>query len=204
MRLVCFLVSSVMMLSCGFTDKTPSRIIGTHTPKDTLISPAWLDSVYCEETSFVVDFQNFDDLWAVNSEYESIDQLKHTIDSIQTQGKKVIAKWDATKTSFECVWTFSNREFYYKDSKGILLGRLQWADAAKTGLQHQMTTALLYWVEEARVDGFECLNASKVPLWYWESLRRKLDDAGYGTVLLADSLNESYYQRAFDKVSRYE
>ena len=64
-----------------------------------------------------------------------------------------------------------------------------------------MTTALMYWVEEARVDGFECVNASKVPLWYWESLRRKLDDAGYGTVLLADSLNESYYQRAFDKVS---
>ena len=77
-----------MMLSCGVPDKTPSSIIGIHTPKDTLISPAWLDSVYCEETSVVVDFQNFDDLWAVNSEYESVNHLKHTIDSIQAQGKR--------------------------------------------------------------------------------------------------------------------
>ena len=168
------------------------------------MSPTWLDSISFEEMSVVVDFQSFDDLWSVNSDYESIDQLKYTIDSLQSQGKKVIAKWDATKTSFECVWTVSNREFYYKDSKGILLGRLQWANAAKSGLQHQMTTAMMYWVEMARLDGFKCVNASKVPLWYWESLRRKLDDADYGTVLLADSLNESYYHRAFDQVNRYE
>lgn len=204
MRLFYFLVSIVLMLSCGVPDKTPSSIIGTHTPKDTLVSPDWLDSLACEEISVFINFQNFDDLWSVNSKYISVDQLKMEIDSIHDQGKKVVAFWDATKTSLDCVWTFSNRDFYYKDSKGILLGRLQWADAAKMGLQHQMTSAMLHWIKEVGVDGFKCVNASKVPLWYWESLRRKLDNQKNEAVLLADSLHGSYYERSFDKIDTYE
>ena len=101
MRLFYFLVSTVLMLSCGVPDKTPSSIIGAHTPKDTLVSPGWLDSLACEETSVFIDFQNFDNLWSVNSKYISVDQLNVEVDSIHEEGKKVLAVWDATKTSLD-------------------------------------------------------------------------------------------------------
>lgn len=200
MRLVIMFTLIVTAMSCNVPDKTPSSILGTYHPVDTLISPQWLDSVSCNETIVEIDFQNFDNLWSVNETYKSMEGLKYVVDSIHDEGKKVVALWDATKTSFECSWTFSNRDFYYQDSKGILIGKLQWADAAKTGLQYQMTTAMLHWIESVGIDGYKCVNASKVPLWYWESFRRNTDSRGLGTVLLADSIHESYNVRAFDKV----
>lgn len=204
MRLLYLVSVCVMVSSCVTRDYTPSSIIGTHRSVDTLVSPGWLDSAYCEETSIVIDFQNFDDLMKVNSSFEDIESLRHAVDSVKISGKKVLASWDASRTSFDCVWTFSNREFYYKDSHGILLDRLLWADAAKTGLQHEMVEAMIFWVEEVGVDGYRCVNASKVPVEFYEALRRRLDDLGSGAVLLADSLREEYYTRAFDKVVSYD
>lgn len=204
MRSISLIVVCLLGFSCSVPDYTPSSIIGTYHSSDTLSAPGWLDSVSCEETSVEINFQNFDDFWMVNSDYESVERLRYVVDSIQSRGKKVIAVWDASKTSFDCVWTFSNREFYYKDSKGILLNRLLWVDAAKTGLQHQMTQAMVYWVEELGIEGYRCSEASKVPVGYWEALRRKLDDVSAGTVLISDSLNSDYYERAFNKTYSYE
>jgi cyclomaltodextrinase / maltogenic alpha-amylase / neopullulanase len=61
-----------------------------------------------------------------------------------------------------------------------------------------MIDVMLYWLKEAKVDGFRCDAACFVPVDFWEEARMALDQTCPGVLLLAEAEEPPYLAKAFD------
>lgn len=124
------------------------------------------------------------DYKAINQEMGSKEDFQMFVDSAHQLGFLVILDWVANHTSWDHAWTENHLDFYTEDENGnrpIVPKDTDWTDVADLDysneeLRDSMMEAMAYWVREFDIDGYRCDVAGHVPLDFWVSSRKVLDE----------------------------
>lgn len=142
--------------------------------------------------------------YAVNSEFGSLDDLKHFVKTAHNLGLYVILDWVANHTAWDNPLVNEHPEWYARDWKGDFRPTpwWDWADIIDLNydlpaVRKYMTDALKYWVSEADIDGYRCDVAGFVPTDFWNNARKELD-AIKPVFMLAEWESRDLHAEAFD------
>lgn len=144
------------------------------------------------------------DYYSVNSEFGSLDDLKHFVASAHAQGMHVILDWVANHTAWDNPLVSTHPDWYVRDWKGDFRPTPWWdwpdiidLDYEQEDVRRYMTEALKYWVREVDIDGYRCDVAGFVPTDFWDNARKELD-AIKPVFMLAEWENRDLHAKAFD------
>ncbi len=144
------------------------------------------------------------DYYSVNSEFGSLDDLKHFVASAHAQGMHVILDWVANHTAWDNPLVSTHPDWYVRDWKGDFRPTPWWdwpdiidLDYTRPEVRQYMTEALKYWVSEADVDGYRCDVAGFVPTDFWNNARKELDMIK-PVFMLAEWESRDLHAEAFD------
>lgn len=140
------------------------------------------------------------DYTAINPAFGTMEDLKSLVNTAHQNGMKVMLDWIANHTSWDNPWTTAHPDWYQSAQTA---DEQQWADV--TFLNYSlpvvcdtMQACMLYWINEADIDGFRCDYAQGVPLSFWKStisaIRAKKSDA----LMLAETSDPAHYDAGFD------
>lgn len=142
------------------------------------------------------------DYTAVNPAFGTLDDLKRLIQTAHEHQMLVILDWIANHTSWDNRWVTAHPDWYQPAQTA---DEKQWADVTFLNydmkvVRDTMQACMLYWINEAGIDGFRCDYAEGVPLSFWEStidaIRAKNSDA----LMLAETSDAAYYDAGFDLI----
>lgn len=144
------------------------------------------------------------DYTAVNPEYGTVEDFKSLVDAAHELGFKVILDWVANHSAWDHHWVTEHPDWYSKDVNGNLQAPpwTDWNDVvdldfAEPGLRKAMTDAMVYWVQEIGIDGFRCDVAGFVPLDFWVTARRRIEQIK-PIFMLAEWETRDLHAKAFD------
>ncbi|MDE6310893.1 MAG: alpha-glucosidase C-terminal domain-containing protein [Muribaculaceae bacterium] len=145
------------------------------------------------------------DFKAVNAKYGTLADFKALVDAAHTQGMKVILDWIANHTSWDHEWISSHPERYARDASGNIMAANGWTDVAQLNYSEPSTVeamkdAMLFWLEEAGIDGFRCDYADGVPHEFWQSMIAEGRRVRPDMIMLAESQDYSFYNDGFDMI----
>jgi len=156
-------------------------------------------------------YYSVQDYTGVNPEFGSLQEFKDMVTDAHGMGMKVIIDWVANHSAFDNKWTTEHPEYYLLDSLGNVQPPIgtDWYDVAQLNYENEalwdgMTDAMLFWVSEARIDGFRCDVADWVPVAFWEHARKKLEEANPDVFMLAEAENPIHHESAFDMSYSWE
>lgn len=139
----------------------------------------------------------------INPEYGTAEEFRNLVQTIHKNGMYVILDWVANHTAWDNPWIQEHPEWYTRDSLGnIVAPNPDWTDVADLNydnprLRRAMIDALKYWVEEFNVDGYRCDVAEMVPVEFWNSARRELQQIK-PVFMLAEGEAAYLHDKAFD------
>jgi glycosidase len=148
-------------------------------------------------------YYSIKDYMAVNPEYGSMDDFRKLVKKAHEQGMKVIIDWVANHSSWDNNLITEHPEWYVKDSAGNIVSPVaDWTDVAdldynQQGLRDYMTSAMLFWVKEADIDGFRCDVAGMVPTDFWNKAVPELKKVKH-VFMLAEWETPEMHDTAFD------
>ena len=140
------------------------------------------------------------DYTAINPAFGTMDDLKHLVNTAHEHQMRVMLDWIANHTSWDNRWVTAHPDWYQPAQTA---DEKQWADVTFLNYDMQvvcdtMQACMLYWVNEAGIDGFRCDYAQGVPLSFWKStisaIRAKKSDA----LMLAETSDVAHYNAGFD------
>ncbi len=140
------------------------------------------------------------DYTAINPAFGTMDDLKHLVNTAHEHQMRVMLDWIANHTSWDNRWVTAHPDWYQPAQTA---DEKQWADVTFLNYDMQvvcdtMQACMLYWVNEAEIDGFRCDYAQGVPLSFWKStisaIRAKKSDA----LMLAETSDVAHYDAGFD------
>ncbi len=143
------------------------------------------------------------DYLAVNPEYGTKDDLKELVNKAHELGMHVIIDWVANHTSWDNNLITEHPDWYKHDSTGKIIPPVpDWTDVAglnytKKELREYMTSALIYWVREADIDGFRCDVAGMLPVSFWNEAVPKIKAVKH-VFMLAEWETPEMHDTAFD------
>ncbi len=148
------------------------------------------------------------DYKAVSPNYGSLADLKALVEKAHGEDMLVIMDWVANHTSWDNAWIEQHKDWYTQDAGGNIISPEghNWSDVAdlnynNNDMRKAMQDAMLYWVNEAGIDGFRCDYAEGVPADFWSKTIPLLRQAKQGTLLmLAEGSQASLYEAGFDIV----
>jgi glycosidase len=143
--------------------------------------------------------QNFE---AVNPEFGTVEDFKSLVEKAHALDMKIIIDWVANHTSWDNVWTKTNRDFFVLDEHKNFTSPFDWDDVIQLnhdniGQQKAMITAMKYWVTNVDVDGFRADMAHLIPLPFWINARMQIAPFKKDLIWLAETEDIQYHQ-AFD------
>lgn len=155
-------------------------------------------------------YYSVQDYTGINPEFGNMEDFKNVVRTAHSYDMKVIIDWVANHTAFDHAWTKSNVDFYTPDSLGNIQPPLgtDWWDVADLNYDNQalrkaMTADMIFWLENANIDGFRCDVADWVPIDFWNELRPQLD-AVKPVFMLAEAENPELHEKAFDMTYSWE
>ena len=134
-----------------------------------------------------------------NSKFGTILEFDSIITEAHKLGMKVILDWVPNHTGWDHVWIKNHPDYYTKDSLGNIIDPLNehgesmgWADVAdlnydNTTMRQEMTSDMLFWINEHNIDGFRYDMAMLVPLDFWKETMPVLRAARPDLFFLAES-----------------
>lgn len=139
----------------------------------------------------------------VNSEFGTLDDFKEVVETAQSLGMKVILDWVANHTSRDAVWVDEHPNWYVRDSLGDLNVMYDWTDIAQLDytipeMRVEMIKSMMFWVEEAGIDGFRCDVAGELPTDFWEVAKDSLLAINNDLFFLAEAEKPELNESAFD------
>lgn len=140
-----------------------------------------------------------------NPEFGTREDFKALVDKAHEMGFKVMMDWVANHTGWDCAWIEEHPEWYTQDTLGTIISPegMGWPDVADLNydseeLRTEMIDCMKYWVEEFDVDGFRCDFASGVPVDFWETARKELEQIKPLYMLAEDDKSQDLLNSAFD------
>lgn len=145
------------------------------------------------------------DFKAMNPKYGSLDDLKALVKNAHDHGMKVILDWIANHTAWDCVWITEHPDWYEHNADGSIVSPSGWTDVAQLDFSNPevaaaMKDAMLYWFNEADLDGFRCDYADGVPQTFWSDVIADLSAIDPEVIMLAETANAEYYGCGFDMI----
>lgn len=144
------------------------------------------------------------DFRAVNPLYGTHDDFKSLVDSIHALGMHVILDWVPHHTGWDHPWIKEHPDYYNKNEKGEIRDPINeatgepwgWTDVAELNLDNpdmrkQITSDMIYWIQDYQVDGFRVDHAHGVPADYWDEVSVALAALNKPLFMLAEG-EETY------------
>jgi glycosidase len=112
----------------------------------------------------------------INEEFGTLKDFKQLVHQAHALDMKLIIDWVANHTGWDHEWTIPHADWYVKDAAGNFTEKNGWKDVidldfSKTEMREAMKAAMMFWVQEAGIDGFRCDMAHLVPLDFWKEAR---------------------------------
>lgn len=148
-------------------------------------------------------YYSISDYRGINPEFGDIEEFKKIVEESHELGMKVIIDWVANHTAWDHSWIDTNPEFYEKDSVGEIFAPYDWEDVAQLDftnneLRKAMIADMRYWIEEINIDGFRCDVAGMVPVDFWETARKELEEVKEIYMLAEDESELDLLNNAFN------
>jgi glycosidase len=143
------------------------------------------------------------DYAAINPEFGTLDDFKEMVSEAHKRGMKVILDWVANHTAWDHPWIYAHPEWYTQNEQGEIVAPVEdWSDVAdlnydNADMRRAMENDMLFWLEEADIDGFRCDMAMMVPMDFWNGVREKLDSVK-PMFMLAEAEGPEFHHAAFD------
>jgi alpha-amylase len=120
------------------------------------------------------------DYMNTNPEFGSLMDFQWLVDQAHELGFKILIDWVANHTGLDHIWTVKNPEYYRRNIDGQFYDAHGWTDVIDLNydlpeLRTAMISAMQFWIETCRIDGFRCDMAHLVPLEFWREARTSLD-----------------------------
>ena len=121
------------------------------------------------------------DYTSVNPEFGSLADFQWLVSQAHELGFKVLIDWVANHTGWDHVWTTEHPEYYRKNAQGAFYDANGWDDVIDLNyevpaLWEEMINSMRFWVDTCDIDGFRCDMAMLVPLEFWRTSRKALDE----------------------------
>ena len=139
----------------------------------------------------------------VNPEFGNLNDLKNLVREIHKMHMYVILDWVANHTSWDNVWTKTHPDFYKKDSAGNFMPpEADWTDVIALNYNNPrlwitMENSMAYWIKECDFDGFRCDVASRVPVPFWNFVRKELNKIK-PVFMLAEAESPDLHEHAWE------
>ena len=143
------------------------------------------------------------DFYQVDPRLGSKKDLIRLVETAHGLGLKVILDLVPNHTAWDAEW-MKDSDLYRKNNQGeVMHPQPAWKDVAaldytQPKTRKAMIDVMLYWLKEAKLDGFRCDAACFVPVDFWEQAREALDQTHPGVLLLAEAEDPPYLAKAFD------
>ena len=138
-----------------------------------------------------------------NPEFGTLDDFKAMVKKAQEMGLKVIIDWVPNHTGRDNNWVTEHPDYYKKDSLGNMMGIYDWTDVyvldySNPETRKAMIDAMKFWLTEVGVNGFRCDVAMEVPVDFWNTARKELEEAQPNIFMLAEATSPELQEIAFD------
>ncbi len=139
------------------------------------------------------------DFRGINPEFGTLEDFKEMVNQSHALGMRVILDWVPGHTGWDHAWIEEHPDWYLKGKDGEITDPLNpdgtsmgWTDIADLDYNNQamreaMTNEMIYWMEEADIDGFRMDAAWDVPQDYWEECLSTLRKEDPTIFLLAEA-----------------
>jgi|GEM_PF-20444 len=147
------------------------------------------------------------DYCAVNPEFGTFEDFKALVDGCHQRGMAFIMDWVANHTAWDAKWILEGHtDWYTTNADGAIVfpEGTDWTDVADLNydnkdMRAEMIKSMLYWVENAGVDGFRCDVADFVPADFWrECISTLREKAGRNLLFLAEGNSPDNFSSGFD------
>ena len=135
----------------------------------------------------------------VNPEYGTMRDLQLLITNAHNRGMKVIIDWVPHHTGWDHPWITEHPDWYSQDEEGNIIDPINeetgepwgWTDVAELDLSNQemrdeVMRDMLYWIENAGIDGFRVDHAHGLPDDYWDQVSIALSRFNQPIFMLAE------------------
>ena len=136
------------------------------------------------------------DYRAVNPEFGTLEDFQQLVEDIHALGMKCIIDVVYNHTSPDSVLAGEHPEWFYHKADGSFGNRVgDWSDIidldyGQRALWDYQIETLKYWA--SMVDGFRCDVAPLVPLDFWKTARRQVEEVRPGCIWLAETVEPSF------------
>ncbi|MFA6702227.1 MAG: alpha-amylase family glycosyl hydrolase [Dysgonamonadaceae bacterium] len=148
-------------------------------------------------------YYSISDYKGINPEFGSIEDFKNLVAKAHDAGFKVILDWVANHTSRDNIWLKDHADWYIRDSLGNIPVLYDWTDIGEVNydnadMRAEMIQSMLYWINEADIDGFRCDVASEVPTDFWQTAKDTLKAHKQDIFMLAEAEKPELNNSVFD------
>lgn len=177
--------------------------------KDMGVNTLWFMPIHpiseTKRSGVLGSYYSITDYREVNPEFGTKEDFKALVDKAHEMGFKVMMDWVANHTGWDCAWIEEHPEWYTQDESGNIISpaNMGWPDVADLNYDNQemraeMISCMKFWVEEFDIDGFRCDFATGVPIDFWETARKELEQIKPLSMLAEDNLTKDLLNSAFD------
>lgn len=202
--MVVYEANPLFFASAGCFDAINARLDQIHALGSDVL---WLMPIYTQgQKNAIGSPYCVADYKGLNPAYGDMAALRRLVDNAHAKGMLVILDWVANHTAWDNAWITEHPDwFVHKDGQIISPPGTGWLDVAELNYDNQamraaMVDAMLYWMREAKVDGFRCDYAEGVPHDFWrqavDSIRKVKADA----FMLAEASDFTLYDDGFDMI----
>ena len=140
------------------------------------------------------------DFKALNPAFGTMEDLRSLVNIAHQNGMRVMLDWIANHTSWDNRWVTDHPDWYQGPSTA---DEKFWEDVTflnydVPALCDTMKACMLYWVDEADIDGFRCDYADGAPLDFWKSVITDIRSRKEDALMLAETSDARLYDAGFD------
>lgn len=145
----------------------------------------------------------------INPEFGTFSEFQSLVEEIHSLGMYVILDWVANHTAWDHHWVDEHPDFYRRNELNEVFPPVpEWEDVIGLNydnpkMRQQMIDEMLFWVENAKIDGFRCDMASLVPIDFWNDARTELNKHA-NVFMLAESEDKELLDKAFDVIYNWK